>query len=90
MGVTQNIESLTQDCVPGCVDHIHVGVEDKDKDGALATYKFGELETNKHLQLEYGNVTKTFKMDYVSNAEFSQVCMGRGIVAHSCCMLKMF
>mmetsp|Transcript_40413 Transcript_40413/g.72278 ORF Transcript_40413/g.72278 Transcript_40413/m.72278 type:complete len:487 (-) Transcript_40413:209-1669(-) len=80
-------EPELEDIVKGCFVRILVGekkgervyricvvkgVEDKDKDGALAMYKFGEIETNKHLQLEYGNVTKTFKMDYVSNAEFSQ------------------
>lgn len=47
------------------------GIETKDANGPLAAYKFGEAETDKHLQLEYGNVTKTFKMDYVSNADFT-------------------
>ena len=75
--------------IRACPTILHVllvgsGVEVKDeKDGAMARYKFGDVETNKHLQLEYGNVTKTFKMDYVSNSEFSQVC-GVTIHAHVC------
>lgn len=42
-------------------------------------YKVGKVETNKVLVLKYGNSVKNFRIEYVSNQDFSQVEVDRWI-----------